>query len=233
VVVPVDVGAGDPVDLLVADLVALVSQVPFQRDSFRGRVDQLDHALTVLWFLVRQDPDVRADAGAEEYLRGQFHDAVDIVLLEQPAADVRRSASRVPVEQRGARQHDRGLAASLLDGGELRGDVLDEQHGPVADGGQSRAETSLEPVGCLLPHGLFLDLPFLAVGRVGQLVVERQPLELVVGKGVALHDVLRKVAHRVELVLSRAADVAQQQVGLADRPGHALAFLTVRDDGGG
>ena len=45
--------------------------------------------------------------------------------------------------------------------------------------------------------------------------------------------VVLQVAHRVELVLSRAADVAQQQVGLADRLGHALAFLTVRDDGGG
>ncbi len=64
------------------------------------------------------------------------------------------------------------------------------------------------------------------------MIVERLSLEFVVGKGVAVHDVLGQIAHGVEPVLSRVADVAQQQIRLAHRPSHALPFLTVGDDRG-
>ena len=133
VVVPVDVGAGDPVDLLVADFVPFVSLVPLQRDALVGSVDELDHALAAFGLFVRQNPDVRADAGAEEDFGGQFDDAVDVVLLEQPSVDVRRAGAGIAVEQGVAGKHNRGLAA-LFDGGELGGHVLDEQHAAVADG---------------------------------------------------------------------------------------------------
>ena len=232
VVMPVDIGAGDPVDLLVADLVPFVSQIPLQGDALVRRVYELDHAPASFGLLVRQYPDVCADAGAEEDLGGQFYDAVDIVLLKQPPADVRRSRAGIAIEQGAAGKHDRGLASALLDGGELGGHVLDEQHAAVADGRQPSPETALEAKLGLLKHRLLLFLPFLAVGRIGQLIVERLTLEFVVREGVPVHDVLGQVTHGVELVLPRVADIAQQQIRLTHRPSHALRLLTVGDDRG-
>ena len=106
--------------------------------------------------------------------------------------------------------------------------VQQEQGLAVADARQTGAEAAGRPALVLgFDRGL-VPLPVLAVGRIGDQVVERLAGMAVVGEGASESDVFRVAARRV----------LHEDVGLGDRPGlrvHLLAEemdLRLRIDGG-
>ena len=168
------------------------------------------------------EPDIGEDAGVVEKLVGQRHDAVEPVVLDDPAADVGRPRSGVAGEQRRAVEDDGDLRAGpvlvpLLVGVHLGDHVLKEEERAVVDGREPGAEPARKAHGPVLAlDRLLLVLPFDAEGRVGHQVVEAFALEAVPGLAVA-----QCVAeHDVGRVL-----VLDEHVGAADRPGLVVVFL--------
>jgi hypothetical protein len=107
-----------------------------------GDVDELDAAAAMLRPPVRENPQVGADAGAEEDLRGQGDDGFDQIILQQPAADFGFARAGPAVEQRRAGQHDHRAAAAFVRQFQLAGQVQQKEHGAVVDARQAGAEAA-------------------------------------------------------------------------------------------
>ena len=87
--------------------------------------------------------------------------------------------------------------------------VLEEQELAVGNAGQAGAEAAIEAGLSLLHDGVAVNLPFGAVGRVGELVVEAAGRVRVQREGGAEGDIVGVAPGGVE----------QEQLGAADGPG--------------
>lgn len=109
----VGVETGDCLDLLLADEAALVTLRLAHGTVETGGVDQLDLTLAGVRLVVGQQPDVRANAGAEKDVGGHGDDGVDVVVFQQPAADLGLALASIASEQGRAGQDDGRAAAAL------------------------------------------------------------------------------------------------------------------------
>ncbi len=98
--------------------------------------------------------------------------------------------------------------------------VQQEQELAVADPRQARAEPARGAALVLGAHGVLVALPVLAVGRIGDQVVEGLAGVAVVGERAAEGDVVGVAAGRV----------LHEQVGLRDRPGLGVHLLAEQMD---
>src|SRR5689334_20903021 len=97
-------------DLRLADLLALLAEaLAHLREQLTG-VDELDLAPTLGSLAIRDDPEVRADPGVIEELVGKGDDALEPVVLDNPAADLALARAGAAREQRRAVEDD-GQAA--------------------------------------------------------------------------------------------------------------------------
>ena len=106
---------GDVLDLVVADLLALVAEGLAHLLPLVAGVEQDDLAPQRRCLPVGQDPEVRGDAGVVEELVRQRDDALQPVVLQDPAPDLRLARPGRPGEQRRAVEDDRQPAALVLD----------------------------------------------------------------------------------------------------------------------
>jgi hypothetical protein len=73
-----------------------------------GCVDELNLILAGFGFLVGQHPNIRADASAEEDIGRQGDNGLDVVIFQQPAADLAFALAGVADEQWRTGQDDGG-----------------------------------------------------------------------------------------------------------------------------
>ena len=140
---------------------------------------------------VGEHPDVGGDAGVVEELLGQGDERLEQVVLENPAANLALAAARVAREQRRAVHDDGDPRAALGPTADVRQHVQQEQELAVADARQARSEAAGRAPVVLVAHRVLVALPVLAVGRVGDHVVEAGAVVPVVRKRAAEDDVVR------------------------------------------
>ena len=154
------------------NLAALGAQALAQQGPERRGVDELDLAAPLGPFPVREHPDVGGDARVVEELLGQCYQRFEQIVLENPAANLTLTAAGVAGEERRPvhdDRHPRTALGGLLD---VREHVLQEQELPVADPRQARPEApGCAPV-VLVLYGVVIALPVLAVGWIGDHVIE-------------------------------------------------------------
>ena len=210
----VGIGLGDARHAIGREFAALLAQVFLHQHAHGAGVDQQHLALALGRLAVAHEPQVGGDVGVVEHVRGQGYDAIEVVMLQDVAADFALAAARVSCEQGRAVVHHAHAAAALArhHGLHLGQQVQREQHLPVADGGQPRPEAPSRALGVFFAHGWFGGLPLHAIGRVGGLV--REPLAgvHVFRQGVAVFDVGRVLP-------------PDEHVGLADGVGLVLQLL--------
>ena len=172
------------------DLAALGAEALAQQGPERGGVDELHPAAPRGPLPVREHPDVGGDAGVVEELLGQGDERLEQVVLENPAANLALAAARVAGEERRAVHDDGDPRAALGPAPGVRQHVQQEQELAVADARQPRPEAAGRAPVVLGAHRVLVALPVLAVGRVGDHVVEAAAGVPVVGQGAAEDDVL-------------------------------------------
>ena len=212
-------------DVLLAverDLAALVAEALAQRAPERRGVDELDAAAPPGPLAVGEHPHVGGDAGVVEELLGQGDERLEQVVLEDPAADLALAAARVAGEERRAVHDDGDPRAALGRRPHVREHVQQEQELAVADARQARPEAAGGAAVVLGAHRVHVALPVLAVGRVGDHVVEAAPGVAVVREGAAEDDPLG-VAAVLRLHV---------EVGLADGEGLGVDLLAEQVDVG-
>ena len=173
------------------DLAALGTQALAQRRPERRGVDELNLAAAHGPFAVRNHPDVGRDSRVVEELLGQRDQGFEQVVLEDPAANLALAAAGVAGEERRAVHDDRHSRPALGRPLDVRHHVQQEQELAVADPRQARPEASGGATVVFVPHGVLIALPVLAVGRIGDHVVEGAARVPVVREGAAEEDVLR------------------------------------------
>ena len=102
----------------------------------------------------------------------------------------------------------------------VRQHVQQEQQLAVADARKSRGEAARRAALVLGAHGVLVALPVLAVGRIGDQVVEGLAGVAVVGQRAAEGDVVGVAAGRV----------LHEEIGLRDRPGLGVHLLAEEVD---
>ena len=187
-----DLSAGE-----VAALVAEAALVGFAAASgpHIARIKKLDLALAPLLLAVGDDPDVGADTGVVEHLLGQGDDALDPVVLDDPLADVALARARAAGKEGRAAEDDGEPRAVLVfrrpHGFSLVPHVLQEEQRAVVHARQPGAEAAVKTtLVVLLLDLLLLLLPVHAEGRISEEVVEGLAVELVLGKAVAVPNVV-------------------------------------------
>ena len=117
--------------------------------------------------LVRENPDVGANAGAEENLGGQRDDCLDIIVLQQEPSDLGFALPGVTVEQRRSGQDDGGAPPATFRRFELADEVEQEQHRAVAHARELGTKASFELLFAVLPDYCILILvPLLTEGGI-------------------------------------------------------------------
>ena len=96
------VGLDDASLAVCGKLEALLAQVLLHQHAHVRGVDQQHLALALLRLAVRHEPQVGRDVGVVEHVRRQGHDRVQVVVLQDVAADLRFAAAGVAREQRRA-----------------------------------------------------------------------------------------------------------------------------------
>jgi hypothetical protein len=170
---------------------------------------------------VAQNPEVGLDAGVVEELLGQADDGVEPVVLQNPAADFALAAAGLAGEQGRAVEHDADVARRV--GVHVGQHVQEEEELAVGDARQSCAEATV-----IATLRLFLDfsavnLPFRAVGRIGELEIEA-------ARGVG---VLRERGAEGDVVGVAPGGIEQEHFGAADGPRLRIQFLTEEGKLGG
>src|SRR5690606_6876244 len=121
-------------------------------------------------------------------------------------------------------EDDNASATATLRRLELCHDVLQEQHGAIADPRQLRTKTALEPFFLVLTlHGILVFVPGLAKRRVTHAVVEALISMLIIGQDAAQLDVLGEIPAWVGL------KCAQQHAGQRHCMRLGLKLLAVRN----
>src|SRR5690606_27576265 len=185
------VDSGDLIDMLLAELVPLLSQRPPHLLIKVNRVNELDLALPLRTLAVGQDPDVRCDARVVEKLVRQGNDCLQPVVLNDPAADLTLPGSSVTGEERRAVEDD-GKPAPTVFRVHLRNHVLQEEQRPITDPGQTCPETARMPeLLVLLPDRIRVLLPVDSERWIAEHVVEPLAWQAIVGEGVPELDVVR------------------------------------------
>ena len=172
--------------------------------------------------VLAKHPDVGADAGVVKKLLRQRDQGFEVIVLQDPAADLAFAGAGVAGEERRAVHDDADAAGPLVRVVHPAEHVLEEQELAVADPRQTGLESILgRPCG-LGPDCLLIEVPVLAIRRIGEEVVERAVGVAVMGQSAAEGDV-------VGVAAIGALDV---QVGLADRERLRVDFLAEQVDVG-
>ena len=165
--------------LLVTDHASLVTLV-FDRSPKAGGVDQLHQSFAVFWFLVRENPEVGANACAEEDFRGQGDDGFNQIVFQQPATDFGFTRPRAAVEERRSRKNNGRSAAAVGRQLHLARKVHQKQHGAIVDAWQAWAKAPLVLLFLVLKvHGIGILFPLLAKRGIAHAVVKPFTFEVV------------------------------------------------------
>ena len=154
------------------DLAPLVAQALAHRRPERRGVDELNLAAARRRLAVGHNPHVGGDAGVVEELLGERDERFEQIVFQNEAADLALAAPRVAREERRAVHDDRDARAAFLRVLRVREHVQQEEELAVADARQTRTEAAGRAALVLGPHGVFVALPVLAVGRIRDQVVE-------------------------------------------------------------
>src|SRR6185312_1637078 len=105
---------GDIVNGCLIEITAFVAKTAFHRRPAFAGVNQLYLAFAMLRLVVGYDPDEGANASVVEHLLGQRDDGFELVMLDDPAADLAFAAASTSRKQRRAIEHDGRARAGLV-----------------------------------------------------------------------------------------------------------------------
>ena len=175
--------------LCLADLPPFVAQALAHGHPKVGGVDQLHLTLPFCRFAIAQHPDVGGDAGVVEELLRQGNERVEQVVLQHETPDLALAAAGVAGEE-GRPVHDDGHAAAAGVGRLHVGDhVQQKEQLAIADARQAGGKAAAGRGG-RRGHRILVPLPILAVGRIGDQIVEIAPGVAILGQRAAEEDVV-------------------------------------------
>jgi len=135
-------------------------------------VDKLDLAFSAGPLAVGDHPDVGGDAGVVEELLGQGDQRFQQIVFQDVAADLAFATAGIPLNSGEPFMMIARREPAILRILGVREHVQQKEKLAVADARQSRSEATRGPALTLGADGIFVALPVLAVGWIGDQVVE-------------------------------------------------------------
>ena len=184
-------------------------------------------ALPMRGLAIGQHPDIGGDAGVVKHVERQGDNGLQIIVFDDPAADIALALPGVAGEQ-GTAVVDLGNAAAERGVALHLGQHVDEeQHLPIAGAGEQgivriavvRDDEARISYAALAAQAVEVVLPALAVGRIAEHKIELAGRESVVGEG--------RMFRAADDVVRRATLALEQQVGFANRVGLGVDLLPV------
>ncbi len=184
--------AYDLVDVGGSEGAVLFAEVLAQLFVELGGVDELDLALALRGLVIGQHPDVGGDAGVVEDVVRKLDDGLQVVVLDEVAADVAGTAAGIAGEEGGAVVNGGDAAAerAVREALHFAHHLHEEEELAIIHGGggghglplvlhvlQAHLEAAINNdrlATFLLQNLALVGLPALAVGRIGEHEVEAQ-----------------------------------------------------------
>lgn len=203
----IEVGLGDLLDVRLGEGAVLFAEVLAQLLIQLRGINELDLALTLLGLVIGQHPDVGGDAGVVEDVVRQLDDGLQVVVLDEVAADIAGTAAGIAGEEGGTivTCGDAGAERAVLKPLHLGDHLHEEEQLAIIHrrrGGDTfsvslhirqsdlKAAVDDDGLAALFFQNLALvGLPALPIRGIGEHEVEAQGAELIRGEGGAVADV--------------------------------------------